>query len=511
MKEKYQNPKVSAILDYIIEVEGKFNYQQGQFFTIKNKSDVKTFVLSASEGKAYLLADDKNNNIEIDDELIPIDEMYKINTSNDFFGKIIDVTGEIVYPNIKTKSFAKGKHETGIFAKPVGMMEREILNDQLFTGILAIDLFIPIGLGQRELIIGDRQTGKTHIALNAIINQSIRGTKCIYVNIGQKQQNLSYVYNALKKYGNLSNIIIVDAPSTSAYQQYLAPYVAMAHAENLSFDNDVLIVFDDLTKHANIYREISLLINQPIGKEAFPGDMFFAHSKLLERSGKFINRKSITALPILKTINNDLTSLISSNIISITDGQIVTNTDLYTEGKIPAINLDFSVSRTGSFVQKKNVRKTATELMKIYSLYKKQINLATFQYDWNSATTDLIFKGKSIEKMLIQKGFNLHSEKYVSIMTKLINWGTFKNVPETKDSLQFINALVSVDPNGKRIYQHLILGEDFDENLMKNYFFNALNQFYKHQNLDIQLEQDFELVKFSPQELSLILENMKEF
>lgn len=189
----------------------------------------------------------------------------------------------------------------------------------------------------------------------------------------KKRSNLR-IYNTLKEYNALENTIIIDAPSTSAYEQYLAPYIGMAHAENISNFEDVLIVFDDLTKHANIIREIALLTDRPVGKEAMPGDTFFSHSQLLERSGSFVGRKTITALPILQTVDGDITSLISSNIISITDGQIVTSADLFSQGVLPAININLSVSRTGSSVQSRLVTKVAAEIGKIYKGYKRHQN-----------------------------------------------------------------------------------------------------------------------------------------
>ncbi|CNS15242.1 ATP synthase subunit alpha [Salmonella enterica subsp. enterica serovar Typhimurium str. DT104] len=198
----------------------------------------------------------------------------------------------------------------------------------------------------------------------------------------------------------------------------------MAHAENLSYNYDVLIVFDDLTKHASVWREVALLTNQPIGKEAFPADIFFAHSKLLERSGKFIGRKSITALPILQTVDNDITALVSSNVISITDGQIITSSALFAQGKIPAINIGLSVSRTGSSVQAQNIRLISKEISSLYYNYQKQIKLAKLEkldYDLNKETSDLLFKGSQVEQFLIQKGYSHYSLTSVLMGIKIIS------------------------------------------------------------------------------------------
>ncbi|CAC13873.1 ATP SYNTHASE ALPHA CHAIN [Mycoplasmopsis pulmonis] len=500
-------PKVVSIIDYVIEVQGKFPFEEGQFFTIKNKPSVKALVLSAEINRAFLLVDTSKVPIEIGDELIVKPAYNEIQTSRQFFGKVVNIDGEIVYPVTQNKTvvYEPNLRKGNIFFQPVGMLERQHLSEQLYTGILSIDLFNPIGRGQREIIVGDKQTGKTHIALNTIINQRNSGVKCIYVSIGQNNKNLSNVYTTLKNANALDYTIIFEASSENAFDQYLIPHVAMAHAENLSFNDDVLIVFDDLTKHANICREISLLIDKPIGKEAFPPDIFFTHSKLLERSGRFIGRKSIAALPIVKTVDGNLASLISSNLISISDGQIVTSTKLFLEGKIPAVDLDFSVSRTGSSIQKKSVAQVSAKLSKIYHAYIRQEKLSSIDYELNKETAKLIFSGESIEKLLVQPGFQYYSEEIVFIITRIITWGFLQDVKNPKAALAFILILIKNNSYGKFIYQNILKDIEVDDFVIKNFFAYALNQYFKHvgENTQLKVKQDF--VDFDSQELERLV------
>lgn len=305
-----KNPKIVSIFGYIVEVSGEFSYEQGQQFVCERNKDIKLILISATKDSAFLLANNENKELKINDT-IEVSEKQNIFTSKEHFGKVIDIFGNVVLPQKTIVKKQSDDPESATFKLAHQLMNVKTLNEQLYTGFTSIDLLIPIGKGQRELIIGDRQTGKTHIAINVILNQAKTNTKCVYVAIGRKRESISRLYNILKENDALKNTIIVDAPATSAYEQYLAPYVGMAHAENISEKDDVVIIFDDLTKHANIIREIALLTDKPVGKEAMPGDIFFAHSQLLERAGSFVGRKTITALPILQTIDGDITSLIS--------------------------------------------------------------------------------------------------------------------------------------------------------------------------------------------------------
>ncbi|WP_462097801.1 MSC_0619 family F1-like ATPase alpha subunit [Mesomycoplasma hyopneumoniae] len=483
--------KVASVLDYVVLVKGEYNWQEQQFFQVKDKPEIKAVVIQASQDQAYLLFNNQKGKIQINDELIELPNFDKVLTSMEYFGKIIDLSGNIIEPRAaRPTTFLQYRHSA--FETAAGVLRRELIDRQIYTGIYAIDLFNPIGFGQRELIVGDRQTGKTHIGINTIINQKdSRTTKCIYVSIGQKRQNLVSLYHDLVQNEAMANTIVLHAPSTSPFDQYLAPYFAMAHAENLSYNYDVLIVFDDLTKHASVWREVALLTNQPIGKEAFPADIFFAHSKLLERSGKFIGRKSITTLPILQTVDNDITALVSSNVISITDGQIITSSALFAQGKIPAINIGLSVSRTGSSVQAQNIRLISKEISSLYYNYQKQIKLAKLEkldYDLNKETSDLLFKGSQVEQFLIQKGYSHYSLTSVLMGIKIISWGLLKDVQDPTKVVDFISVLVETDPFAKQVFNKYTNNEFVDNELAGSYFATLTNQFLAKTGSLTQLE-----------------------
>ncbi|WP_412031490.1 MSC_0619 family F1-like ATPase alpha subunit [Metamycoplasma buccale] len=498
------NPKISAIFDYIIEVEGNFPYEQRQMFTAKKNSDIKMILISATQDKAYLLSNNENKSLAIGDEIVKSKVKSEVFTSPLQFGNVIDINGNIILPSKEEVKPDKNDSYSPIFRLAHNLMTVKTLNEQLYTGITAIDLLIPIGKGQRELIIGDRQTGKTHIALNVIINQAKTATKCIYVAIGQKRESISRIYNTLKEHDALKNTIIIDAPATSAYEQYLAPYIGMAHAENISEKEDVVIIFDDLKKHANIFREIALLTDKPVGKEAMPGDMFFAHSQLLERAGSFVNKKTITALPILQTVDGDITSLISSNIISITDGQIVTSADLFSQGVLPAININLSVSRTGSSVQNRTITKVAAEIGKIYKEYKRHLKLAMLDYEFNKETSILLYKGKMIDKMFMQRGFSLYSYNFVMLMSKLISWTILRGIKDEQKALMFLNALIDTNKEAKTAFETIKSSENYDDNILKNYFAYALKQYSDYSNLGWEIECDHEFINFDNDYLNKI-------
>ncbi|MGZ9413702.1 MSC_0619 family F1-like ATPase alpha subunit [Mycoplasma sp. 480] len=502
-----KNPIITAIFDYIVEVTGDYEYKQRQNFTTEEFPEARMMVVSATDTRAFLLVD--NNVLEklkIGQEIVEVKIENEIETSYSHFGKILDIHGNEIFPSkrkIEGNSFSR---KSKIFGDAHNLMTVKTLNEQLYTGIISVDLLIPIGKGQRQLIIGDRQTGKTHLVVNTMINQAKNNVKCVYVAIGQKREDISRLYETLKEYDALDNTIIIDAPSTSAYQQYLAPYIGMAHAENISQYDDVLIVFDDLTKHANIIREIALLTDKPVGKEAMPGDIFFAHSSLLERAGSFVGRQTITALPILKTVDGDITSLISSNVISITDGQLVTSADLFSSGRLPAIDIDLSVSRTGSSVQSRTITKVAGEIGKIFRAYKRHLKLAMLDYEFNKETTNLLYKGKMIDKMFMQRGYSLYSHRFVLLMSKLILWGTLKGIKEEQKAMTFLNVLIDANPDAKEIFEKIINNEPYDENITKSYFSYALLQYAKKLKLNWEIEVEHKFIDFSEQEMNTLLE-----
>lgn len=287
------------------------------------------------------------------------------------------------------------------------VVSRQPINTPLQTGIKSVDSMIPIGRGQRELIIGDRQTGKTAIAIDAIINQKGKGVYCIYVAIGQKISSIVSVVETLKKHGAMEYTTVISASSrTTASSQYLAPYSACAIGEEQMFaGKDVLVVYDDLSKHAQAYRQLSLLLRRPPGREAYPGDIFYLHSRLLERAAKLSDKLgagSLTALPIIETQGGDITSYIPTNVISITDGQIFLESDLFYSGIRPAINVGLSVSRVGGKGQVKAMRKVSGKLRLDLAQYRELVTFLQFGSELDKATQDQITRGERVVEILKQ-------------------------------------------------------------------------------------------------------------
>ena len=287
------------------------------------------------------------------------------------------------------------------------VISRQPINAPLQTGIKAVDTMIPIGRGQRELIIGDRQTGKTAIAIDAIINQKGKGVNCVYVAIGQKISSIVSVVEVLKKHGAMEYTTVVSASSrSSASSQYLAPYAGCAIAEEWMHNGkDVLVVYDDLSKHAQAYRQLALLLRRPPGREAYPGDIFYLHARLLERAAKLSERLgggSLTALPIIETQGGDITSYIPTNVISITDGQIYLESELFFSGIRPAINVGLSVSRVGGKAQAKAMRKVAGKLRLELAQYRELVTFLQFGSDLDKTTQNQIARGERIVELLKQ-------------------------------------------------------------------------------------------------------------
>lgn len=330
------------------------------------------------------------------------------------------------------------------------IIKRKSVDTPLQTGILAIDAMIPIGRGQRELIIGDRQTGKTAIAVDTIINQKDKGVYCIYVAIGQKASTIAGLVNTLEKFGAMSyTTVVASTASDSAALQYLAPYAGCAMAEHFMYDKkDVLIVYDDLSKHAVAYRTISLLLRRPPGREAYPGDVFYLHSRLLERSAKLsddMGGGSITALPIIETLAGDISAYIPTNVISITDGQIYLESELFYSGIRPAINVGLSVSRVGGAAQKKAMKKVSGRMRLELSQYRELEVFAQFGSDLDKSTLDLLRQGERIVEITKQSRYQpISMEDQVimiyTVMNKYLMDVELQDVKKfIKDLLEFID------------------------------------------------------------------------
>jgi len=326
----------------------------------------------------------------------------EICVGDELLGRVVDPLGK----PLDGKEL-KGEKFRPIEAHAPSIMQRGAVNTPLETGILAIDSMIPIGRGQRELIIGDRQTGKTSIAMSAIMNQHDTGVICVYCAIGQKTSTVSSIVHSLQNAGALEHTVVVAAmASDTAAMQYIAPYAACAIAEEFMYNGrDVLVVYDDLSKHAVAYRTMSLLLRRPSGREAYPGDVFYLHSRLLERAAKLspeLGGGSMTALPIIETMAGDISAYIPTNVISITDGQIYLETAMFNAGQRPAVNVGLSVSRVGRAAQRKAMRTVSGSLRLQIAQYRDMAVFAQFGADIDSATAALLRRGERLVRLLIQ-------------------------------------------------------------------------------------------------------------
>ncbi len=329
--------------------------------------------------------------------------VVSVPVGEELIGRVVNALGEPID--------GKGRIETGRY-RPIempapGVIDRKSVSVPLQTGIKAIDAMIPIGRGQRELIIGDRQTGKTTIAIDTILNQKGKDVICIYVAIGQKRSTVAQIVNTLELAGAMAYTIVVSATASElAPMQYIAPYAGCTMGEYFMYQGkDVLVVYDDLSKHAVAYRAISLLIRRPPGREAYPGDVFYLHSRLLERAARLSEENgggSLTALPIIETQAGDVSAYIPTNVISITDGQIFLETELFHAGVMPAINPGISVSRVGGAAQIKALKKVAGSLKLLYSQYRELQSFAQFGSDLDQDTKDRLAQGARIVEVLKQ-------------------------------------------------------------------------------------------------------------
>ena len=362
--------------------------------------------------------------------------VVSVPVGEELIGRVVNSLGQ----SIDGKGEIKTKHFRPIESPAPGIIERKSVSVPLQTGIKAIDSMIPIGRGQRELIIGDRQTGKTAIATDTIINQRGKGVICIYVAIGQKNSTVAQLVEQLTRAGAMDYTIVVSATASElAPMQYIAPYTGCTMGEYfMQQGKDVLIVYDDLSKHAVAYRALSLLIRRPPGREAYPGDVFYLHSRLLERAARMAPEYgggSLTALPIIETQAGDVSAYIPTNVISITDGQIFLESELFHSGIMPAVNPGISVSRVGGNAQIKAMKKVAGSLKLIYSQYRELQSFAQFGSDLDADTKARLAQGERVVEVLKQgRNQPIDVEKQVCILYAVIN-NYLADVPVEKVSL----------------------------------------------------------------------------
>ena len=422
---------VIASADGIVQVDGMDRAVYGEIVTFENGA--KGMVESVDPGKLGVMLFDGAESVGVGTLVTRSGKRAGIPVGDAFLGRVIDPLGE----PIDGKGPIESVGYNPIEKQAPGILERQSVDTPLHTGILAIDSMFPIGRGQRELIIGDRQTGKTSIATDAILNQKDTGVLCIYVAIGQKASSIARVAEDLKKHGAMDYTTLVAATaSDSAPLQYIAPYAGTALAEYfMAQGKSVLIVYDDLSKHAVAYRAISLLLRRSPGREAYPGDVFYLHSRLLERSCRMrddLGGGSITALPIVETQAGDVSAYIPTNVISITDGQIFLESALFNAGNRPAVNVGLSVSRVGGAAQTKAMKKANANLRIELAQYKDMESFAQFSSDLDAETRRQLEHGKALMEMLKQPLYQPKSDAEQVVILTLASHGMLDPLPTTE-------------------------------------------------------------------------------
>ena len=431
---------VIASADGIVQVEGMDRAVYGEIVTFENGA--KGMVESVEPGRLGIMLFDGAESVGVGTLVTRSGKRAGIPVGEKFLGRVIDPLGE----PIDGKGPIEAEGYNPIEKQAPGILERQSVDTPLHTGILAIDSMFPIGRGQRELIIGDRRTGKTSIATDAILNQKDTGVLCIYVAIGQKASSIARVAEDLKKHGAMSYTTIVAATaSDSAPLQYIAPYAGTALAEYfMDKGKSVLIVYDDLSKHAVAYRAISLLLRRSPGREAYPGDVFYLHSRLLERSCRMrddLGGGSITALPIVETQAGDVSAYIPTNVISITDGQIFLESALFNAGNRPAVNVGLSVSRVGGAAQTKAMKKANSNLRIELAQYKDMESFAQFSSDLDAETRRQLEHGKALTEMLKQPLYQPKSDAEQVVILTLASHGMLDTLPLAEQRAK-VNAFV---------------------------------------------------------------------
>ncbi|MDE7464308.1 MAG: F0F1 ATP synthase subunit alpha [Clostridiales bacterium] len=417
--------------DGVIRANGLSEAEYGEMLQIENGA--QAIVLSLDEDGVGAIALDDVDNVSAHMLVKTTGMIVSVPVGEKLLGRVVNPLGK---PIDGLGEFETDKYRP-IEAPAPAINDRDKVNTPLHTGLLAVDSMIPIGRGQRELIIGDRQTGKTSMAVDAIINQKGKGVICVYVAIGQKSSTVSTVVNALTEHGAMDYTVVVCATAhDSAPLQYIAPYAGCAIAEEFMYaGKDVLIVYDDLSKHAVAYRAMSLLLKRPPGREAYPGDIFYLHSRLLERAAKLkaeLGGGSMTALPIVETLAGDISAYIPTNIISITDGQIYLESDLFNAGTRPAINVGLSVSRVGSSAQSSAMKKVSGKLRLDLSQYRELEVFAQFGADLDDDTARRLEHGKRVSEILKQDLHRPMNEEHQVILLYIATKELLKEIPAAR-------------------------------------------------------------------------------
>jgi len=436
----YEYGEIESYSDTIVQINGLSNSRYGELLEFEGGSYGLTLDLHLGGVGAALLG----GKVSTSSVVRPTGRVVDICVGEELLGRVVDPVGR----PLDGRELNAKKYRPIESPAPT-IIQRAPVNTPLETGILSIDSMIPIGRGQRELIIGDRQTGKTSIALSAILNQRGRGVYCVYCAIGQKASTVSNLVHTLGKTGALENTVVVAAfSSDTPAMQYMAPYAACAVAEEFMYNGkDVLIVYDDLSKHAVAYRAMSLLLRRPSGREAYPGDVFYLHSRLLERAAKLSDEMgggSMTALPIVETMAGDISAYIPTNVISITDGQIYLESELFNAGMRPAVNVGLSVSRVGRAAQHKAMRAVSGNLRLEVAQYRDMAVFTQFGADIDNATSNMLKHGERLMELLKQPAERLMTLSEQVAILLAASSGVFANIDRH-----------NVDEAGQALMQYL--------------------------------------------------------
>ena len=471
---------VIQVADGIARVHGLENAMQGEL--LEFPGEIYGMVLNLEEDNVGAVLLGSSHNINEGDIVKTTGRVVEVPVGDAMLGRVVNSLGQPVD--------GKGPIQTDKFHKiervASGVITRKSVDTPLQTGIKAIDSMVPIGRGQRELIIGDRQTGKTAIAIDTIINQKGQNVKCIYVAIGQKASTVANIVKTLEEYGAMSyTTVVVSTASDLAPLQYIAPYSGCAIGEAwMENGEDVLVVYDDLSKHATAYRTLSLLLRRPPGREAYPGDVFYLHSRLLERAARMSEEYgggSLTALPIIETQAGDVSAYIPTNVISITDGQIYLETEMFNSGFRPAINAGLSVSRVGGAAQIKAMKKIAAPIRTELAQYRELASFAQFGSELDADTKEKLAQGERIKEVLKQPQYQPMPVQYQVIIIYAVTHKYLLDVPVediTRFEKEFFEYLDTKYPEvPKAIAAEKVISDETEETLKK-----AIDEFKKDFN-----------------------------
>ncbi|MFO7287452.1 MAG: F0F1 ATP synthase subunit alpha [Gammaproteobacteria bacterium] len=433
---------IVALTDGIVRIHGLADVQYGEMIEFPGSTFGLALNLEQDSVGAVVLGDYKH--LAEGDQVRTTGRILEVPVGEALLGRVVDALGN----PIDGKGPIEAQGTSPIEKVAPGVIDRQSVNQPVQTGLKAIDSMVPIGRGQRELIIGDRQTGKTAVAVDAVINQRGTGIKCIYVAIGQKASTVANIVRKLEEHGAMEHTIVVAAnASESAAMQYIAPYAGCAMGEYFrDKGEDALIIYDDLTKQAWAYRQVSLLLRRPPGREAYPGDVFYLHSRLLERAARvnaaYVERMtngavkgktgSLTALPIIETQAGDVSAFVPTNVISITDGQIYLETDLFNAGIRPAINAGLSVSRVGGSAQTKIIKKLGGGVRLALAQYRELAAFAQFASDLDVATRRQLERGQRVTELMKQKQYSPLTVAEMALSLFAVNNGYLDDVPVSK-------------------------------------------------------------------------------